>query len=177
MGLRICCLLAAVTTAFAAAPNFPHDGPEDSPRQFHARCVGEIFGIPVSGPCMSQDMAANGYNNRFRLVLSYSKGLEPYPRFADYVKCSAESSGYMTISSPLLGSIAVYPSDGSIRAGIAGNKGQYEVRPQNVTLNKLPGGGLEILIDEPQADFNGRLPSRDWIERNIDAFSKMSHAK
>jgi hypothetical protein len=122
-------------------------------------------------------MGAEGYNNRFRVVLASAPGDISFARSAMFVKCESLADGRMKIIAPLWGTITMLPFSGEIRSYMIRAAGVYEVRPQNLAVLPDVGGAYAVVIDEPQGDFNGHVPSQEWIARHVSDFARLSHAK
>jgi hypothetical protein len=149
----------------------------DSASHFRADCTVSVLGhASFQSLCSVDDMPGPGLNNRFRIVIKNAEGISPMDRIADYVAAAATANGHLQVSAILVGFIDVRPLDPDIRFTMMSSAPGYEVRAQNVAMTYLEDGSLQILIDEPCPDFNGKLPSPEWVSRHHDAYLQRSHA-
>jgi hypothetical protein len=149
----------------------------DTPSLFHAECTVSLLGhATFQSLCISEALSAQGESPRYRLVIANGEGSLPVARVADYVSTSATANGRMRVAAVLVGFVDVRPVDKAICFAMTSVAPAYEVRAQNMTLAYLPGGALELLIDESWSDSNGKEPSADWLARNREAHLLRSHS-
>lgn len=165
-----------ITTALAG-----YAGVDNNPKDFSGECEVFLTGVGSTSyaGCRFVDTlstAGPGFNNAFEIRVGHTIDfhVSPVARYADYVSVSCLPDGAMLVSSVLLGVIHIVPYSDELKKMFRGVA--YEVRPQNVSIVNVGPGEFTIRIDEPCEDFNGVVPSVNWVLRFMSAQKEKGRA-
>lgn len=153
---------------------------QDVPAFFHGTCRVAWVGIPTyPSTCFVQDMKLPGYHNRWRIVIEQPVYVAVQPKSAVFLNSEALADGKMRFTAQLMVNLEITPNEPAIANNFIVAAGAYEGRAQNVTMSYLPGGELELFLEETAADFDGptRTPTDDWWARHRETMHRLSRAR
>lgn len=174
-------LVMPLVTSFGADKDFLADTPADFHGYVEVTCINDPVkaeSVQLCARGKMEDMAAPGFNNRFRVLLYGNSSKDLYlPPTADFVKVEATKEGFIVITAVLWGTLRIEPYSQEIRREMARNANKFEVRPQNIRVQRIDDHTTEILITETTEDYRANgLPTYTWRQKHEASLVTLSHA-
>ncbi len=137
----------------------------------------------LSGACMTQNLPAPGFRERWKLTLTFDQHsaeqaakVQP-DQFYDMFRAQSLEDGSSALILPLWGDLLVVPDTPEYISEVQATAPLYETRPHRITISQISNVPftLEFLFEERTEDFDSarRSPSPEWMLKYLSSFERL----